>query len=423
NGAHFVPREPATLQAGGLHESDVEALLLKALLLRGDLAGRDMAEQLKLPMRLVEPLLRRFKLEHLVGYRGAAPLNDYLYHLTEQGRDRAQRLAATNTYCGAAPVTLSDYVASVAAQSPQRQRPGVAELRRALGDLLISPQMVDRLGPALQNGRGLFLYGAPGNGKTSIAERLTRAFGPHIWIPRALSIDGQIVRVFDPLLHHEAPWSHDRSGDDTEAIDRRWVRIQRPTIVVGGELTLDSLELARNPASKTLEAPLQLKSNCGTLVIDDFGRQRVSPSELLNRWIVPLERRVDFLTLPSGGKIQVPFDQLVVFSTNLRPRDLVDDAFLRRIPYKIEVQGPNEDEFCALFARLAPEFGLEYREQAVRQLIDRHYRASGRALRCCHPRDLLQQVLGHCQFQRLAPELTNEYLDIAVRNYFAVMDE
>ncbi len=304
-----------------------------------------------------------------------------------------------------------------------RERAGleVDDLRRAFEDLLIPPSMLRRLGPAIHSGRGLFLYGAPGNGQTSIAERVTRAFGEYVWIPRALGVDGEIIRLFDPINHREEPW---RRGDgliDDSDFDRRWVRVQRPTIIVGGELTMDSLEVALNLSTGISEAPLQLKANCGTLVIDDFGRQRMSIDELLNRWIVPLEKRYDFLNLPNGRKLKVPFDQLVIFSTNLEPRDLVDDAFLRRIPYKIEVTDPTEREFRELFVLMCGHFGFEFDEPTFEYLVEHHYKACGRPFRCCQPRDLLLQVRNLCAFEGVPQQLNCERIDQAVENYFSVM--
>ena len=281
--------------------------------------------------------------------------------------------------------------------------------------------MFSRLGPAINSGRGLFLYGAPGNGKTSIAERVTEAFGKHIWIPRAIGIDGEIIRVFDPVNHREAPLEPGQGLLDQQRIDKRWVRIRRPTIIAAGELTISSLEVTLNQSTNICEAPLQLKSNCGTLVIDDFGRQRMQIDELLNRWIVPLEKHFDFLNLPNGKKIQVPFDQLLVFSTNLEPRELVDEAFLRRIPYKIEVIDPTEEEFRNLFAEMAAKLGFEYCRGPVDHLIDVHYKRPGRPMRFCQPRDLLLQVSNYCTFHNRPLALTNESLDLACENYFAVM--
>ncbi len=416
-----VPIEPESLEQAQLTESEVEALILKYLLARGEASGRAVADQIKLPFVLVDQLLRRLKLERLVAHRCDAPMNDYVYELGELGRERARRYSQHCTYFGSAPVSLKDYVASVQAQSLTQQRPTAEELKAAFGDLLLNRRMLDRLGPAVNSGRGLFLYGAPGNGKTSIAERVTAAFGPYIWVPRALGIDGEIIRVFDPVNHHEVPLPENTGLIDSRKVDRRWVRIRRPTIIAGGELTMAALEVTLNTSTGICEAPLQLKSNCGTLVIDDFGRQRMPIHELLNRWIVPLEKRYDFLNLPNGKKICVPFDQLIVFSTNLEPRELVDEAFLRRIPYKIEVVDPSEEEFRNLFEVLAPKLGIQYDAAAVDYLVEKHYKRVGRAFRFCQPRDLLLQVLNYCKYADVTPRMSPELFDLAVDNYFAVM--
>ena len=417
----FVPLEPVSFPDAGLTESEVEELLLKYLLACGESSGRGAADQVKLPFRLIEDLLATMKHDQLVAHRGAAPMNDYVYQLTDVGRERARRYTEHSTYFGSAPVPLARYIESVTAQSLTTQSPTVEDLHRAFSDLLINKRMLGRLGPAINSGRGLFLFGAPGNGKTSIAERITAAFGESIWIPRALGVDGEVMRMFDPSLHEEEPIEGPDGLLNHQRIDNRWVRIKRPTIVVGGELTMDNLEVTLNTATGTSESPLQLKSNCGTLVIDDFGRQRMSTDELLNRWIVPLEKRYDFLNLSSGKKIQVPFDQLIVFSTNLEPRDLVDDAFLRRIPYKIEVTDPSEDEFRQLFRIMTPKVGLEYRDEVVSYLIEKHYQSVNRPFRCCQPRDLLLQICNFCKYAGTPPEMTKEFVDLAVENYFAVM--
>jgi hypothetical protein len=236
-----------------------------------------------------------------------------------------------------------------------------------------------------------------------------------------VGVDGEIMRLFDPSNHEELPLESDGGLLDKRKIDKRWVRIRRPTIVVGGELTMDNLEVMVNRSTGICESPLQMKSNCGTLVIDDFGRQKMRTDELLNRWIVPLEKRYDFLNMPGGKKIQVPFDQLIIFSTNLEPKDLVDDAFLRRIPYKIDVTDPSEEEFRELFKLMAPKFDIPYNEDALDYLIERYYRRVNRPFRCCQPRDLLLQVRNYCYYQNLTAGMTREYFDFAVANYFAVM--
>ena len=417
----WKPLEPKTLEAAGVSEGQLEHLILKSLAACGDLTGRGLAEQHTLPFRLVEPILQIMKDAQLVAFRGSAPMNDYIYQLTDMGRERAKKLTEICSYFGAAPITLDQYIDSVKQQTIASLRPTEADLKRAFADLLINPYMLRRLGPAVNSGRGLFLFGMPGNGKTSIAERVTAAFGDCVWVPRAIGIDGEIMRVFDPGLHEEAPIEAPKGPLQTEAVDQRWVRIRRPTIVVGGELTMNELEIKPSSGSNVSEASLQMKSNCGTLVIDDFGRQRMTTDELLNRWIVPLEKRYDFLQCVNGKKIQVPFDQLIIFSTNLEPKDLVDDAFLRRIPYKIEVGDPSEEEFRQLFQIMAPIVGIEFDAACVDYLIETHYKPIGRPFRCCQPRDLLLQVVNYCNYIDVRPIMTHEYLDYAVENYFAIM--
>jgi predicted ATPase with chaperone activity len=280
--------------------------------------------------------------------------------------------------------------------------------------------LFDSLGPAVNSGAGLFLYGAPGNGKSTLARRITVCFGQQIWLPQTLIEDGQIIKLYDPV-YHDAVENRQSSIVKTTGFDRRWVKVRRPTVVVGGELTMDSLEIRHDPVSNTSEAPLQLKSNCGCLLIDDFGRQRIEPAELLNRWIIPLENRQDFLTLSTGKKIKVPFEQLIIFSTNLEPKDLVDEAFLRRIPYKIQINDPNEDEFQHLFELYAVAAGCEYRPDVVEHLLQTHYRTHNLPMRRCHPRDLLGQVRNYCVYNGLPVEMRPDYFDRVVKSYFTVL--
>lgn len=417
----FTPQSPERLEDTGLSADDVERLMLKFLLAKGSATGRSVAQQIRLPFGIVDPLLKGLKYDQLLTYVSTAEMGDYEYSITEMGRERARRYIEECTYFGSAPVSLKDYLKAMERQSISKQQVTEAELKQAFADLLISPTLLDQLGPAINSGRGMFLFGAPGNGKTSIAERITHCFGSTIWIPRALGIDGDIIRLYDPGVHEEVK---DESNDglfDLSGVDPRWIRITRPTVIAGGELTMEELEVCQNKQTMICEAPLQLKSNCGTLVIDDFGRQRMPVEELLNRWIVPLEKRYDFLNLPSGKKIQVPFDQLIIFSTNLEPRDLVDGAFLRRIPYKIQVTDPTEAEFKEIVRRLAPKLGFHYDEAAVEYLIDTHFRKAGRPMRSCHPRDLLLQVRNFCTYKQQIRKLTPEAFDFAVANYFSVL--
>jgi hypothetical protein len=417
----FVPREPTSIEATGLTLEEIEKLALKFLLARGSASGRKCALQACLPFNLVEPLLKSLKSEQLVAYRGTATMGDYEYNLTDLGRERARRYSEESTYFGACPVALRDYLTAMAAQSIAKQHCTQDDLEEAFSDLIINTRMLDKLGPAINSGRGMFLFGEPGNGKTSIAERVTSCFGSSIWIPRAISIDGEVMRLFDPAVHLVVEEANEEGLFNLTGIDARWVQIRRPTVVVGGELTMAELEVRQNSQTGICESPVQLKSNCGTLVIDDFGRQRMPVTELLNRWIVPLEKRYDYLNMPSGKKIQVPFDQIIIFSTNLEPKDLVDGAFLRRIPYKIKVEDPTRDEFQSLFERLSPSLGFRYDRAAVDDLIDRHYVPVNRPFRSCQPRDLLLQVRNYCNYHELPKVMSPQAFDFAVENYFSIM--
>lgn len=418
---HFSPPEPQTLAETGLTSEDIEKLVLKYLLARGSAIGRRIAQQICLSFGLVDPLLKSLKQEQLIVFKGAATMGDYEYALTELGRERARRYTEECTYFGSAPVALKDYLEAMSRQSIAKQHATEPELREAFADLIINEKMLAKLGPAINSGRGMFLFGAPGNGKTSIAERVTNCFGSTIWIPRTLGIEGDIIRIFDPAVHELVAEAANEGIFNVSGIDQRWVNVRRPTVVVGGELTMAELEVKQNPVTKICEAPLQLKSNCGTLVIDDFGRQRMPVDELLNRWIVPLEKRYDYLNLPSGKKIQVPFDQIIIFSTNLEPKDLVDGAFLRRIPYKIQVADPSEEEFHKLFQVMAPLLGFQYDKSAVDYLVATHYKPIQRPLRACQPRDLLLQVRNYCMYHCLPKVMTPEAFDFACENYFSIM--
>lgn len=417
----FKPDEPQSLEETDLTSEDIEKLILKFLLGRGSAIGRKIAIQLCLPFGLIDPLLKSLKQEQILVFKGAATMGDYEYTLTEMGRERARRFAEECSYFGAAPVSLRDYLEAMARQSIAKQHATVDDLKEAFGDLIISEKMLARLGPAINSGRGMFLFGEPGNGKTSIAERVTNCFGTSIWIPRAMGIDGDIIRIYDPAVHELVEEPTPEGIFNLTGLDQRWVHVRRPTIVVGGELTMAELEVRQNTVTKICEAPLQLKSNCGTLVIDDFGRQRMPVDELLNRWIVPLEKRYDFLNLPSGKKIQVPFDQIIIFSTNLEPRDLVDGAFLRRIPYKIQVPDPTPEQFHSLCEIIAPRLGFSYEKSAVDYLIEKHYQPVNRPMRACQPRDLLLQVRNYCVYHNLPKAMTPDAFDFACENYFSIM--
>ena len=416
----FFPSCPQSLEETGLSESLVESLICKYLLGTGTASGRSIADAISLPFGLLEDLFRALRARQILCHSGSAPLNDYYYTLTEQGRDRAQVFSEACAYVGAAPVPLAEYLLSVDAQTIRAEAPQHDQLQSAFADISVDPVLFDSLGPAVNSGAGLFLYGDPGNGKSTLAKCITMCFGQHVWIPRTLYEDNQIVKMFDPVYHEPVEGAKE-SMLKSRNHDPRWVKISRPTVIVGGELTMDNLEIRHDPRSNVSEAPLQLKSNCGLLLIDDFGRQRIEPAELLNRWIVPLENHVDYLTLATGKKIQVPFDQLIIFSTNLKPEDLVDEAFLRRIPYKINIGDPEEEEFMNLFELYAPRFECDYRQEVVRYLIDTFYRPEGRPFRRCHPRDLLMQVRNYCAYNNYDVEMRPEYFDRIVPSYFTVV--
>ena len=379
----------------------------------------DIARQIYFPFNLAEKVLQMLKAQRLVAHKSAGALSDFIYEVTEAGAGKIRQNNAQNTYCGGVPVALDDYAASVAAQSLGKLEPQLDDLKRAFADITLSDEMFRRLGLAIAAGKGLFLYGRPGNGKTSVAERIAAVYGTSIWIPRAISVWGEIVRVYDPSCHEELPLARGEQIIDDEKVDHRWVRIRRPTIVVGGELTMQSLDVTINTTTGVSEAPIQMKSNCGTLVIDDFGRQRIAPAELLNRWIVPLEKRFDYLGLASGRTFSVPFDQFIVFSTNLEPSDLVNKAFLRRIPYKIEIENPSRVQFCSLFWQTCKKMGMKLEDASLEHLLARHYTEARREMRFCHPRNLLNQVAVYCRFFDLPSTVTIEALDVAAVNYFS----
>ena len=425
----FEPRRPNSLEEAGLTETEVEALLLKYLYNTGSASGAEISVQLRLHFKLIEPILRCLKEDQLIVHKNVSSLYDYVNEITDLGRDRAEYHVQRSSYCSAAPVPFEQYVESVKAQSLLAHKPTREGLESAFSDMLLGSSLMSQLGRAIHAGRGMFIHGTPGNGKTTIAERITNVFGDHIWIPYAVKVADEYIQLFDPCSHVVVPQSTEqpegtvRAAElDSHGYDERWVCIQRPTVVVGGELTMENLELSKNQASGISEAPIQMKSNCGTLLIDDFGRQRMSTHELLNRWIIPLEKRFDILTLENGQKFTVPFDQFVVFSTNLEPSELVDEAFLRRIPYKIEVKDPTEQQFRELFLRTASENDLECTDDAVSHLIERHYRAANREMRFCHPRDLLRQLDTFCTFEGQPRVVSVEAIDAVVESYFGVME-
>jgi predicted ATPase with chaperone activity len=415
----FQPQQPATTKDTGLSEALIEDLILKFLSGIGSESGRGISDNLCLPLAILEDRFIALRQRQEIAPTGSAMLGDHIYRLTDTGRDRAHRALRECAYVGPAPVPLDDYVSSVHAQTLASERPRRKQLEKAFSDIHVEPEMLAQLGPAINAGKGMFVYGPPGNGKTTIAQRITRCFGQSILIPHTIVEGGKFIKMYDAACH-KAVRTTSESLFRSE-FDRRWLRIERPTVVVGGELTMDSLELKHDPISNVSEASLQLKSNCGCLLIDDFGRQRINPTELLNRWIIPLENRIDYLSLSNGRKIEVPFEQLIIFSTNLEPHDLADDAFLRRIPFKVEVGNPSTEEFHLLFQVFAKKLGVECPRAMVDYLIGKHYHSCSRPLRRCQARDLLEQVKYFCNYNELQLEITEAYLDQAVRNYFTAL--
>jgi len=418
--AATVPRVPTTLRETGLSADTVEQLLMKTLF-GAEASGLMLADRMRLPFTILEPMLERVRAELLVEVRGSAGGGSagYRYALTDLGRGRTLQYLDINHYVGPAPVPLAAYVAEVAALAAVRGYMDRERLRQGFSHLVVNDPLLEQLGPAINAGKAIFLYGPPGNGKTVIAEGMGRTLGGDMYMPHAIEVDGHIITMFDPINHESLEVDVEATSViAVEPRDRRWVRIRRPVVMVGGELTLDMLDLKFNPIAKFYEAPIQLKAIGGVFLVDDFGRQRISPQDLLNRWIVPLESRVDYLTLHTGKKFQVPFDVLIVFATNLKPASLADEAFLRRIPYKIAVGDPSLDEFSRIFEMNCRRRNLRFHQVMVAYLQRRHYGPARRPLRACHPRDLLDQVTALCRYRGIEPAITRELLDAACSSYF-----
>jgi hypothetical protein len=324
---------------------------------------------------------------------------------------------------GAAPVTLQEYSEIARRQTVRKMSVTREAMQRAFQGVILAPGLLDRLGPAVNSGRSIFLYGPSGNGKTFIAEHIAKVLKGYIFIPHALYMDNQVIRIYDPVNHSKIDLG--TPSDPTKAIlgdraeyDRRWVLCERPVVVAGGELTLSMLDLSFDPVSKFYEAPLQVKANGGVFLIDDLGRQLVRPFDLLNRWIVPLEKAHDYLTLQNGKKFEVPFDQIILFSTNIEPRELADEAFLRRIGYKIKIDYLREEEYVAICRQVSERLGLGFREEAIRYLLDEQHAARGIRLSACHPNDILSRVVEISRYEGIPPKMENEMIYRACRDYF-----
>ncbi len=421
-----APQPPETLEETGLSEAFVSDLLLRTLYVQGARSGRQLEAFVRLPFALLDDLLMDLQRRRLIEVRASEGHGrmGYTFDITGEGRTRCREILQTSRYVGPAPVTLEDYWDSVRSQSTRGLQVGREKIRESFSHLVFDEEFIDTLGPAVNSGKSLFLYGHAGNGKTSIAEAVAEMMGSTVFVPHAVEVDGQIISVYDPVAHrpvHEE--TRARSGAtsflrEVPDHDTRYIRVRRPAVMVGGELTLDELELQYDPQSGVYRAPPQVKANCGVFIIDDFGRQRVRPRDLLNRWMVPLDRHMDFLSLPMGHKLPVPFECLLIFATNLNPSELVEEAFLRRIQYKILVGNPTREEYDEIFRRCCDKVGLEYSSKGVDLIFREFYEKRGLPPRACHPRDLVNHLEDAARYLGVEPELSGRMLGLACRSYF-----
>jgi len=439
SGGFRVPPPPESMEEAGLSEEFVAGLLLKALHVRGTALGFDLVDMLALPMALLDEVIQQLQERRFVEVHSTKGprRGEWVFKLTAAGRKRAGEEFEVCRYVGPAPVPFDEFRRWVEHQTIERARVSRDTLEHAFDGAVIPDSMVELLGPAINSGRSLFLFGAPGNGKTLVAERIARLFGDRYYVPHAVLVDGNVMVVHDPVHHGFGPSDEDTdepldglaaadSGDDVSteilrslpAHDRRYVEARRPVVVTGGELTLEQLDLHWDATGRMYQAPPQLKAVGGVLVVDDLGRQRVPVTELLNRWVIPLEQRRDYLTLANGRTVVVPFDCFVIFSTNLEPQDLGDEAFLRRIHYKIEVPDPDRSEYTRIFRICCDERGIDFDDAAVEYLFAEFYRDGEIHPRRCHPRDLLDHVQHLADFRGEPVSLESELMEHACRSYF-----
>jgi hypothetical protein len=413
----WAPELPTVIEETGLNRTLLSENILRTIYNKSRATGAEIAQHLRLFYGVVEPLiqdLRRAEYIDIIGQRGYGDIN-YEYILTSRGSQAVVEAMQKTQYNGPCPVPFDAYVNSVRKQTIKSVVVTRRNIRQAFSDLVMSEAILNEVGPAVNSGSSLFLFGFPGNGKTAIAERITRLMGDHIYIPYAVEANGQIIKVYDPIVHDAVK---EDQADDTPAYDQRWIKIKRPVVIVGGELTLPMLDLIYNENARVYEAPFQMKANGGIFLIDDFGRQQCRPIDLLNRWIVPLEKRYDYLATVTGQKIEIPFDQLIIFSTNLDPNDLADEAFLRRIKFKINVVDPTEDHWRKIWQLVCKGRNVAYDERGLDYLVEKWYKPDSRPFRMCHPRDILDQMMSLAKYNMEQVTFNPDLIDAACATYF-----
>jgi hypothetical protein len=417
-----IPRVPESLQETGIPVSIVEQLILKYLYFRGELLGREIANLLGFRFSLIDEILETFKRQHFVGVKKSLGMGNMsgIFVLTDAGRNLTREFLENNQYAGPAPVPLQQYADMVQLQKLRDNWLSPESLITAFKHLVVEPDILAQIGPAVNASKSFLIYGQPGNGKTALAESLFRVDTEPIYMPYAVECQGNLIQIYDPIYHQKI---EDEAAELTALRtnlphDGRWFKCRRPFIITGGELTLDMLDLSYNKVSKVYDAPFQLKANNGIYLIDDFGRSKATPAEVLNRWIVPMERHIDYLTFQAGGKMTVPFEAFMIFSTNLRPDQLGDEAFLRRIQYKMFLRSPKAPEFLQIFRRFCQSRALDYSDALIESFVQRHYIAGDKRFRRCHPRDVVTHAIDIINFERRPPALNQEILDRAFHSCF-----